>query len=277
MFECGEFRFSRCCFGHMAEADIWKGRKSKIEMIDIHAHILPGVDDGAPDWDTALKMAQLAVNGGVTGMAVTPHCNTRYRNFQSPELTEHINRFRDLLQQYHISLNVYAGMEIMGSIDMGERLRDGVLATLNGSRYPLVEFHFTGTGREETDILDSLLQFGYRPVVAHPERYRYVQEEPELLNVWFEMGCLLQINRGSLMGRFGDGAAALAYAMVEREFAAVVASDAHSHVWRTPYMADVRDMLSQQFSPQKASALLRENPARILQNREISMKTPAWF
>lgn len=246
-------------------------------MIDIHTHILPGVDDGAPDWDTARSMAQMAVDSGVTAVAVTPHCNMRHRNFKSPELTEHVNRFREMLQHDQIPLKVYGGMEIMGSVDTGERLQDGMLATLNGSRYPLVEFHFTGTGQEETDILESIFQCGYRPVVAHPERYRYIQEEPELLNTWLEMGCLLQINRGSLMGRFGDGAAALAYAMVERGFAAVVASDAHSHVRRTPYMADVRDVISREFSPQKAHVLLEKNPSKILQDQEVYMETPAWF
>lgn len=246
-------------------------------MIDIHIHILPGVDDGAPDWDAALSMAQMAVEGGVTAMAVTPHCNIRHRNFNTPVLVERISRFRELLHQLQIPLALYSGMEIMGSYDTGERLRDGTLSTLNGSRYPLVEFHFTGNGEEETAILDAVLQSGYRPIVAHPERYAYVQEDPELLNTWLEMGCLFQINRGSLMGRFGSGAAALSYAMVERGFATVVASDAHSAIRRTPWMADVRELLAKDFSLQTADMLLEENPRRILRDQDIQVKSPDWF
>ena len=176
-----------------------------------------------------------------------------------------------------IRLDLYDGMEIMGSYDTGERLKEGTLTTLNGSRYPLVEFHFTGSGQEETDILNSILQCGYRPIVAHPERYLYVQEEPELLNTWLEMGCLFQINRGSLMGRFGSGAESLAYAMVGRGFATVVASDAHSDIRRTPWMTDVREMLARDFSPQIADTLLEENPRQILRDRGLRMKTPHWF
>lgn len=246
-------------------------------MIDIHIHILPGVDDGAPDWDAALSMARMAVESGVTAMAVTPHCNMNYRNFYTPFLVERVNQFRNLLRQFHLPLELYVGMEIMGSYDTGERLSDGTLSTLNGSRYPLVEFHFTGTGREETDILDSILQCGYRPVIAHPERYRYVQDDPELINTWLEMGCLLQINRGSLMGRFGQEVVALAYAMVERGCATAVASDAHSPIRRTPWMSDVQQMLSREFSPQTAQVLLEENPERILRDEEIHMERPKWF
>lgn len=246
-------------------------------MIDIHIHILPGVDDGASDWDTALSMARMAVESGVTAVTATPHCNMQYRNFHNSLLAQRLGRFRDKLRQFQIPLEVYSGMEIMGSYDTGERLRDGTLSTLNGSRYPLVEFHFVGNGREETEILDAILQCGYRPMVAHPERYLYVQEEPELLNTWLEMGCLFQINRGSLMGRFGAGAESLAYAMVGRGFATVVASDAHSDLRRTPWMADVREMLARNFSPQTADMLLEEHPRKILRDRELHMKTPNWF
>lgn len=246
-------------------------------MIDIHIHILPGVDDGASDWEVALDMARMAVESGVTALAVTPHCNMRYQNFHVPSLVHRIGRFREMLYQFQIPLKLYTGMEIMGSYDTGERLREGTLATLNGSRYPLVEFHFTGSGQEETEILDSILKFGYRPIVAHPERYLYVQEDPELLNTWLEMGCLLQINRGSLLGRFGQRASVVAHAMVDRGFAAVVASDAHSHVQRTPWMADVWEMLASDFSSSTASRLLEEHPRRILLDQEIHMESPDWF
>lgn len=246
-------------------------------MIDIHIHILPGVDDGASDWDTSLSMARMAVESGVTAVVATPHCNMRYRNFQRSRLVQRMGRFRNMLRQFQIPLDLYDGMEIMGSYDTGERLKEGTLTTLNGSRYPLVEFHFTGSGQEETDILNSILRCGYRPIVAHPERYLYVQEEPELLNTWLEMGCLFQINRGSLMGRFGSGAESLAYAMVGRGFATVVASDAHSDIRRTPWIADVREMLARDFSPQIANTLLEENPRQILRDRELRMKTPHWF
>lgn len=246
-------------------------------MIDIHVHILPGVDDGASDWNEALHMAQMAVDGGVSAMIVTPHCNMRYQNFYTPDLIEYIRHFQNMLREYQIPLKLYSGMEIMGSYDVGQQLRVGRLATLNGSRYPLVEFHFTGSGQEETDILDSILRHGYRPLVAHPERYLYVQAQPELLNTWVEMGCLFQVNRGSLLGRFGEHVAEMAYSMVDRGYAAVVASDAHSATQRIPWMADVRNMLEKEFSVETAHMLLEKNPRKIVEDQDIHMDLPNWF
>lgn len=222
-------------------------------------------------------MAQMAVDASVSAMIVTPHCNMRYRNFYTPDLIEHMRHFQNILRAYQIPLKLYCGMEIMGSYDVGQQLRAGKLATLNGSRYPLVEFHFTGSGQEETEILDSILRYGYRPIVAHPERYLYVREHPELLNTWVEMGCLFQINRGSLLGRFGRRVAAMAYSLVDRGYAAVVASDAHSATQRTPWMADVRNMLEKEFSIETARMLLEKNPRKILEDQDVLMNRPNWF
>lgn len=246
-------------------------------MIDIHMHILPGVDDGAADWDSALRMARIAVDCGVTAVAATPHCNMHYPNFDGAPLRRIRAHLEELLKTAHINLKLLSGMEIMGSMDTAEELQRGHLCTLNGSHYPLVEFHFHGSGQEETEILESLIQCGYQPVVAHPERYIYVQRDPELLNTWVELGCLLQVNRGSLLGRFGREAAAMAYAMLERRFVAVVASDAHSPIQRTPYLADVWELLEQEAMPKTAKLLLEENPRRILRDQKVTMPVPDWF
>ena len=91
------------------------------------------------------------------------------------------------------------------------------------------------------------------------------------------MGCLFQVNRGSLLGRFGGHAQELAYALVERGFAAAVASDAHSPRVRTPWMEDVRDLLTQEFSPRGSRALLLDNPRKILKDEPITLAEPEWF
>ena len=198
-------------------------------MIDIHAHILPGVDDGSPSMEDSLEMAALATESGVSTMIVTPHCNLP---------------------------------------------RTDCLA---GSRYPLVEFPFSDYAHEATGILGEILELGLRPVVAHPERYLFAQAEPRLLNLWTDMGCLLQVNRGSLLGRFGRREQALAFALVERGFASFVASDAHSPLRRTPWMHDVYTLLCSEFSVRTADLLLKENPGRILGNQQITLDEPDWF
>ena len=248
-------------------------------MIDLHAHILPGVDDGAYDVREALSMARMAVESGVTAMVATPHCNVpedRYALW-SPAIREECEKFRKYLKAKNVPLKLYDGMEIFGTREAPRRLKEGKLHTLNDSQYPLVEFPFYDYGEEATEILNDFLRMGFRPVVAHPERYDYVQNAPRLLNLWLDMGCLMQINRGSLLGRFGARAEALAYSMVARGFVTCVASDAHTSTIRTPWMKDLYDLLSGEYSEHMAKLLFTEYPRMILENKTIEIEEPEWF
>ena len=242
-------------------------------MIDLHSHILPELDDGSQSLQESLAMARMAVESGVTAMAATPHC----AGARAREVYEAWKLLRIALKENRIPLKLFPGMEIFGTEDTLQLLRDGKLFTLNGSRYPLIEFSFASGGEEETRILRSLCKAGLRPVVAHPERYAYVQYDPELINLWSRMGCLMQVNRGSLLGRFGTRAQDMAAELVERNFAAVVASDAHSPQMRTPWMEDVHKLLNREFSPVHARTLLLENPRRILKDDPLPPVEPEWF
>lgn len=247
-------------------------------MIDIHLHILPGVDDGSPNLESSLEMARLAVESGVHRVIATPHCNLpEMSGLNTAGVQMQVAKLRSALEQTGIPLGVYEGMEIFGTPQTAQRLRHGELCTLAGSQYPLIEFPFTGYAQEATEILNSVLELGFRPIVAHPERYRYVQSDPRLLNLWVEMGCLLQINRGSLFGRFGRHAEALAHGLLERNFASFVASDAHSPTARTPWLRDVAEFLLREYPKKVAWALLENNPRRVLENQEIDKSEPIWF
>ena len=242
-------------------------------MIDLHSHILPELDDGAQNLAESLSMARMAVDSGITVMVATPHCV----HGRTQEVLDSWQLLCQALRENEIPLRLLPGMEIFGTADTVRMLKEKQLLTLNGSKYPLVEFGFQSTGDEETMILRSLCKAGYRPVVAHPERYSYVQRNPRMINQWFRMGCLLQVNRGSLLGRFGRQAQAMAVELVERGFATVVATDAHSARVRTPWMRDIREVLAKEVSPQCAKMLLLENPKRILKNERLPSLEPDWF
>lgn len=242
-------------------------------MIDLHSHILPELDDGAQTLDESLAMAQIAVESGVKTMVATPHCTYD----RAEEVLESYRLLCSALQETGIPLKLYLGMEIYGTADTLRLLKSNKLLTINGSRYPLIEFDFLSSGEEETEILQELTQAGFVPVVAHPERYLYLQQEPQIANVWKKMGCLFQVNRGSLLGRFGSDAQELAFALIDRGFASVVASDAHSPRRRTPWLTDVRNMLNREFSPEASKELLRYFPSLILQNKPLPEIEPEWF
>jgi protein-tyrosine phosphatase len=242
-------------------------------MIDLHSHILPGLDDGASSLNQAIEMAKIAVESGIRCMAVTPHCVDDRRI----SIRDALALLRDSLAEAAVPLVLYPGMEIFGTESTATLLLAKKLLTINNSRYPLIEFSFTGSGEQETYILESVINAGYVPIVAHPERYKYVQENPILLNTWKSLGCLFQINQGSFLGHFGEHARFIAYEMTARGFSSVVASDAHSTQHRIPWLRDVRTILEREISPDAARVLLRQNPLRILKNEEIPATEPNWF
>lgn len=242
-------------------------------MIDLHSHILPMLDDGAQSLETSIAMARMAVDSGVTAMAATPHC----ADDRTKDVLAAWSLLRDALQENGIPLTLLPGMEIFGTPKTAQLLQEGKLFTLNGSRYPLIEFNFQSSGEEETEILRSVCDLGLRPIVAHPERYAYVQREPELINRWYRMGCLLQINRGSLFGRFGIRAQEMAQELVDRGLATVIASDAHSARMRTPWMQDVWQLLTEEYGSVCAQTLLHDNPRSILKDEQLPPVEPEWF
>ena len=248
-------------------------------MIDIHAHILPGLDDGARDTETALAMAEMAGESGVRTIIATPHCNLpgNRPNFADETLQRTFFAFCRSIHNANIPVNILLGMEIFGTPEVPELLRTGKLIPLAGSRCPLIEFPFRDYGQQATEILAGVAALGFRPIVAHPERYYYVQQSPELLNRWIELGCLLQVNKGSLLGRFGPAEEATALELLDRGFVSFVASDAHSPIVRTPWMADVQDLIADEYSPKLARRLLEDNPQTLLEGRDVETAEPEWF
>lgn len=248
-------------------------------MIDIHSHVLPGVDDGSPDMGMSLDMLALAAESGVHTLVATPHCNIpdEYDNYRSPELEE---LFEDLVfraELENIPIRLCRGMEIFATPELPDLLREGRVWTLNGSRYFLTEFAF----REDPDfcreILSECRKLGYVPVIAHPERYFFLQDDPELAYEWCTGGYVLQINKGSLLGRFGPIVKETAEQLLTHGLAACVASDAHRSFARSTYMSDIRAYLDEAFGEDYRRLLLEENPARILNGRELLGYEPISF
>lgn len=173
-------------------------------MIDLHTHILPGVDDGAPDLETSVLMAAVAAESGVTHLVATPHSNQRgaFENYASPALQVRFDCLRAAVREAGIPLELSLGMEIFGTGDVPKLLREGRLLTINGGRYLLIEFGFHEDPLRIERLLDELLAAGYWPVVAHPERYYGLQRMPNYLYDWVNRGVVLQVNKG--IGKSAD-------------------------------------------------------------------------
>lgn len=239
-------------------------------MYDIHCHICYGCDDGAEDLETAVQMVELAADRGTSGIVATPHCNVpgSYTNYWSEKLSAKITALRNETAKRNINCVIYSGQEIFFTHKTLQLLKSGDLITLNGSDYALFEFDFDETGESVYGKLQAAAAEGIIPVVAHPERYGFVSEDVNSAVKLKSIGCLLQINKGSLEGRFGKAAFDASHAIVSRSLADVVASDAHSPYIRTPNMIHTHELLCEEYSYDYAELLLTENPRRILENEK---------
>ena len=248
-------------------------------MIDIHSHILPGVDDGSQTMDSSLELLYIAAESGVTGIVATPHCNIpeEYDNYAGSEMDRLWTRFESEYRRSGINIRVYRGMEIFATPDLPELLKEKRVWTLNDTRYFLTEFSFTEDPAYCRQVLDRCLREGYRPVIAHPERYLFVQDDPQIAFEWCISGCALQLNKGSLLGRFGRGPLVTARMLMEHGLTACVASDAHSPFQRSTHMGEVQKLLLEEYGESYMSLVLEENPRRILAGEELLGYEPVSF
>lgn len=237
-------------------------------MIDIHSHILPGIDDGARDVYDTLEMALIAVNSGVKAIIATPHCNIPWSdgNYLGSAYREALQKARNAVAQERMPIKILSGMEVFVTFDLPELIKDGKILTLNHSDYLLVEFEF-GEDPEFVDVMISRLkELGIKPVIAHPERYEFIKEDIMFAKRLVKAGCVLQANKGSFLGHYGSRSEKTAFDMVKAGLLQVIASDAHSPVARTPYMLDSRRAVKA-FCDTKV--LFETNPQLICLNKPL--------
>ena len=240
-------------------------------MVDIHCHILPGFDDGSDNIEESLRMARIAAGGGTKAIIVTPHSNIpgSYQNYLDKEYVDTFKELKAKIKEANIPLEIYPGHEIFAADDFVEQIKKRKLLTLCDSDYPLVEFGFRERSESVYEKLQLLVAEGFTPIIAHPERYAFVAEDRSAPLRLKKIGCLLQVNKGSLKNKFGDNAYAISQSIIRHEVADFVASDAHSPYMRTPYLADAHEIISELHSPQYANLILSINPEKVLKNEKI--------
>lgn len=239
-------------------------------MIDVHCHILPDYDDGAADLTESLGMARSAAASGVTGIVATPHFPGKPESLeQLPKLISRYHALRAALSKAGLSLELYPGAEILCLPQTVKMARQKQLPTLGNTNYLLCEFYFNETPVYMDKLLSAIAASGHRVVIAHPERYEAVQKDPRLAERWFRRGYVLQINKGSVLGTFGPRVQQAAESLLERGFAHLIASDAHSTLYRTTDMTLLRAWLSSHCPPDYVRVLLEENPRRLIRGDDM--------
>lgn len=245
-------------------------------MTDIHSHLIPGVDDGAATAEQAVEGVRAMWEQGVTTVVATPHL--------SGALTRVPERLEARLAELDAGWAVLRGAARAGS--PGVRLERGVELMLDtpapdlsdprlrlaGSRFVLLEFAGMMVPPAVGEALRGLVESGVVPVVAHPERYPAVQLAPERVAEWVEIGCRLQVNAGSLLGRYGAPAGDAALAILRNGWASYLASDYHAR--GRPALSRARAYLEELGAAEQAELLLSANPRRIPDDQDPAPVPP---
>ena len=234
-------------------------------MIDIHAHILPGIDDGPTQLDDSLQMARIAVEDGIRVMIATPHClNGRYLNWRS-EILKACELFNKALQRHAISLTVLPGSEVHLCPELINKLQEGLIMTLNDDgRYICLELPDQIMNRAVVGLINRLRKMELTPIISHPERNPAIQHNVAWLSDFVAAGALAQITAGSLTGAFGRAASRCCRSILDADLAHFMASDAHSAKRRTPRLREGYEKLSSYGGKGRAERILSEAPQAIL-------------
>lgn len=244
-------------------------------MIDIHTHILAGLDDGPKQWADAITLAKQASASGITRVVATPHYQFDNRLTGAEQVQAKVKILQALLQAHDIDLAVYPGHEVYVSTSRSEALQAARFATLNETgRYVLLEMPTEHVPPDLDEIIFAFTVKGITPIIAHPERNRQVRDNPNLAIKFIESGALTQVNACSLMGKYGSRTKRTAEIMILNNMAHFLASDMHCPRTRPPILATAWRKAVTLVGAEKADSLVSINPRKVLNGFGISVESP---
>lgn len=236
-------------------------------IVDFHTHILPNIDDGAKDLDESIKMIDNLVQKGVSDIVLTPHYikNTKY-NINNQKKHEIMIE----LKKKYPKVNLYLGNEVYITEDLIQLLHKGEITTINNSSYLLIELPMNSKITNLDSIIYDLIRNGITPIIAHPERYLYVQENIHDLDEYLEMGVLLQGNYESLFGKYGKASKRILKKLLRQNKITVLGSDIHNNQYVDHTEKLDKKLLKIVHDEQIVSDLMRNNAMRIINNQELT-------
>lgn len=240
-------------------------------MVDIHSHILNNIDDGSKSIEESIKILKEYEKINITDVVLTPHYiyegNYQVDNKIKQKLFDELNK---KLQQENININLYLGNEIYANDNIIELLNDNKISSINNSKYLLIEFPIYVENKQSYNIIHNIVLSGYIPIIAHPERYKYVQRNFNILNEYIKLGALLQINKDSLFGKYGKEAKKTVKKMIKKRLVTTIGTDLHS-INRTIYSTDkLKRKIIRLSNKEYCNRIIEENGVKIINNEIIN-------
>jgi protein-tyrosine phosphatase len=235
-------------------------------MVDIHCHVLYGLDDGAKTLEDSVQMAEVAIADGITHVIATPHANSEY-TFRPDLIRERREELQARLQD---RLRIFTGCDFHLSYENLQDIQANTAKyTLNQKSYLLVEFADFSIPPNIDETLHTLQLLGLSVIITHPERNGLIRHQPEKLWRWLRQGCYVQVTAQSLLGRFGKDTSKLLINWMDDERIHFVASDAHSVTGRPLKLREAHDLVAKRYGEPRAKALFVDNPMAALEGRSL--------
>lgn len=243
-------------------------------MIDFHTHILPNIDDGSRSIEETFNLIKEAKNVGFEAIISTSHYIEEYYETNAPEREVWINAIYENLQAKNIDINLYLGNEIYLSENIIKLLEEGKASTINDTSYVLFEMPLNAEPMNLYDVIYEMMQYKLVPILAHPERYSFVQKEPELIYDLIEKGVLMQANFGSILGIYGEKAQMIVRKFFESNMIHFLGTDVHRQNSIYPKVPEALVEITKIIGDEKVKELTKINPRLVLHNKKIEIDTP---
>lgn len=242
-------------------------------MIDLHSHILPNIDDGSLTLEESIAILKKASRNGVTDIVATPHFIHGSDYSANNKIKKNkFNLLKKRLQNENLNINIYLGNEVFVSEIMFDLLKNKNITTINDTRYLLFELPMNNSYNGIHELIFQLRNFGYRPIIAHPERYLIFKENPSLISKYIEEGVLFQSNIGSFFGRYGKEAQKLAVLLLRHHAIHFISSDTH-HKKDEFYeeLNGLKQELKKYIDNKEIDDLLINNPKNVIEDNDLEV------
>ena len=243
-------------------------------MVDMHSHILPEIDDGSRSEEETFNMIKEAYEAGFTTIVATSHYYLGHYEPNEELRNTIIDRITEKLTKMNINIKISIGSEIYITRDMVSLLSEHKASSINGTRYVLFELPFTTEVQNLKDVIYSLISNNYIPIIAHPERYKYVQKNPNILLELLDLGVLFQSNYGSIIGQYGKDAKKTVKLLLKNNFIHFLGSDAHRQENIYTAIPEAINAIKEVVSDKQLEELTLINPNLVLENKKIDTRRP---